>query len=84
MDKATAAIICTNLGKEISEQIVASLEREGWNETIGFALLVFDFGPNGHLTFASNVPRPGVLALIDDLRVKLATMETPSSNETRN
>lgn len=84
VDRASAAIICTNLGKEIAEQIVASLKEEGWSETVGFALMVFDLGPSGHLTFASSAPRSTVLAFLEELRAKIESLGPPPDDEKRN
>jgi hypothetical protein len=50
------------LGKKIGDALPS---------TVGYCLLVFDFGPGGHLTYISNSDRGDMLRALDEFKLKM-------------
>lgn len=59
--------VCKNIGEAIARAANAA-------GGLGFALVMFDFGPNGNMAYVSNANRVDFMKVLDELRAKLRTV----------
>ena len=63
-DPREAALAALN--KELGQQLRAAMPKD-----TGFALLIFDFGPGGYMTWASNASRPDMVRALREMATTL-------------
>lgn len=80
-DRLTMESFCTLICREVADSIVTSLAAGPLAGKVGFALVFFDVSTTGHMSFASNAPKADVLAMLDDLRRKLAVLLAPGKKD---
>jgi hypothetical protein len=72
VDRLVLEAFTAAMAKIVGKDIQAALKAEGMAAKIGFALVMFDFGAEGNIAYASNADREDFLRALDELRGKLA------------
>ena len=67
-----------NITRAMGELLRAALAQEGVAGMLGFTLVMFEYGKEGSMAYASTAEREDFLRLLDELRGKLAA-EVPGA-----